>query len=135
MRYVHMVVLVVITAITACDDPLTANHLAGSYEASLFTVVEGSSTEDLLAQGASIDLTLNANGSTSGRLFVPGGNEDGSDLDTALDGKWTLDGSQVFFDHPADTFIRDMIFTASAGRLVGHATFDGVVLDVVLDRR
>lgn len=83
---------------SACDDPLTVNEISGSYEASTFTLTQDGSTDDLLAQGGT--LTLNADGTTSGRLFVPDGNEDGSDFDADLAGTWTLNGSRVSFDHP-----------------------------------
>lgn len=121
--------------LAACSDALTVESVAGSYEATTFTVREGSTTEDLLAAGASINLTLTAAGTTSGRLFVPGGAEDGSDFDADLTGAWALSGKQVTFDHAADTFIRDMPFTADDGRLSGEATFSGATLRVVLERQ
>lgn len=126
---------VIFALFSACDDPLTVNEISGSYEASTFTLTQDGSTDDLLAQGGSITLTLNADGTTSGRMFVPDGNEDGSDFDADLAGTWTLNGSRVSFDHPADTFIRDMSFTVDGSRLTGEATFDSATLRVVLERR
>jgi hypothetical protein len=120
--------------LTACSDALTVDDLAGSYSATTFTTQEGSATTDWLTGGASIHVTLSAAGNTSGRLFVPGGNEDGSDLDADLTGTWALAGSQVTFQHSADTFLRDMPFTVDAGRLIGEATFSGVTVRVVLER-
>lgn len=120
---------------SACEDPVSVDDLSGSYEASTFTLTQSGSTDDLLAQGASITLTLDADGSTSGRLFVPDGNEDGSDFDADLTGTWTRTGSQVSFDHPADTFIRDMSFAVDGSRLTGEATFSSGTFRVVLDRR
>lgn len=135
MTRVGMLMAGIVVVATACDDPVAVNDLSGSYEASVFSLTEGGNTDDLLAQGASILLTLKADGSTSGRLFVPDGNEDGSDFDADLGGTWTLSGSQVSFDHPADTFIRDMSFEVDGTRLRGEASFDSAVLRVVLERR
>lgn len=129
-----MATTVMFTLFSACDDPVTVDELSGSYEASTFTLTQDGSTDDLLAQGASITMTLTANGSTSGSMFVPEGNEDGSDFEADLAGTWTLNGSQVSFDHPADTFLRDMSFTVDGGRLAGEATFDSATLRVVLQR-
>jgi hypothetical protein len=120
--------------LSACSDTLTVDDLAGSYSATTFTTQEGSATTDWLAAGAFIHLTLTAAGNTSGRLFVPGGNEDGSDFDADLTGTWALAGSQVTFEHAADTFLRDTPFTADAGRLTAEGTFSGVTVRVVLER-
>jgi hypothetical protein len=128
-------VALTVALLTGCDNPLTVDDLAGTFIASTFTVTEGGVTEDLLAAGASITVTLSSDGSTSGQLFVPGGNEDGSDFDADLSGTWTLDGSQVSLDHVADTFIRDMSFTADQDRLTGQATFGSATLHVVLPRQ
>ena len=42
--------------------------------------------------GSTVAITLATNGTTTGRLFVPGGADDGSDLDGDLAGTWTLSG-------------------------------------------
>lgn len=129
------VVVLMPLLLVACDDPVTVEGLAGTYMATTFTVTESGGTEDLLAAGASITLTLTAEGLTSGQLFVPEGNEDGSDFVADLAGTWALDGSQVSFGHSADTFLRDMSFEADGSRLTGEATFGGATLRVVLQRQ
>ncbi len=119
----------------ACEDEpaaLTAEDVVGTYHATTFTTQEAGNTTDLLAAGASITLVMNANFTTAGRLFVPGGNEDGSDFDADLTGTWTLSGQTVDLDHPADTFLRDMSLTADGSRLTGQATFAQVTVRVVL---
>jgi hypothetical protein len=91
-------------------DTVTLAHVAGSYAASTsfgtltFTSLSDGVTTDWLAAGASLSLGLNANGSVEGRLFVPGGDEDGTDLDEDMVGTWVLDGSIVRFQQNADTF-------------------------------
>jgi hypothetical protein len=112
----------------------TMEDLVGTYQATTFTTEEGGSTTDQLAAGASIALILNADASTAGRLFVPGGNPDGSDFDADLTGTWALNGGTVTLDHAADTFMRDMPYTAEGTRLTGEATFGGVTIRVVFAR-
>ncbi len=104
----------------------TEDTVAGTYHASAFTVTSGVGTTDLLAIGATVEATLAPGGTTSGRLFVPGADADGSDLDEDLTGTWTLAGQTVTFDQTADTFIRDAEFIAGRGTLTGEGTFDGV---------
>ncbi len=104
----------------------TEETVAGTYEASEFTATTSIGTIDLLLAGATVDATLAPDGTTSGRLFVPGGEEDGSDLDEDLTGTWTLAGETVTFDQTADTFIRDAEFIAGRNTLTGEGTFSGV---------
>ncbi len=71
-------------ATNACGDDSgtgpSMQSVTGSYTASSFTVTQLGSTTDVLALGASIDVTLNRNGTTTGTFFLPGGEEDGSDF-------------------------------------------------------
>lgn len=84
--------------------------------------------------GSTVTITLASDGTTSGRLFVPGGAEDGSDLDVDLVGTWALMGSTVTFNQTTDTFIRDAEFTAGRNRLSGEGTFSGTTIRLVLNR-
>lgn len=138
-RLVARVVLTCLLATVAgCGDDAfspTAESVAGSYSASEFTATSDElGTFDLLAVGAEVTVTLAADGTTTGRLFVPGGAEDNSDLDADLTGTWTLDGSTVTFSQTADTFIRDAPFTASRNRLTGEGVFQGLTIRLVLDK-
>jgi hypothetical protein len=74
-------------------------------------------------------MTLASDGSTTGRLFIPGGAEDGGDLDEDLVGTWTLAGSTINFNQIADTFIRDVEFAVG---LTGTGTFEDETLRLVL---
>jgi hypothetical protein len=120
--------------IAACGDSTapTMSSVSGGYTAASFTVTESGGTTDILATGGSITLTLTAAGATSGRLFVPGGAEDGSDFDEDLTGTWTLRDSTVTLDHDADTFLRDMSLTVRGQQLIGQETFSDVTVSVVL---
>lgn len=119
------------------DDPVAPSiaSVAGTYQATTLTVTTGGVTTDLLAIGASVTITLAADGTTTGRLFVPNGNEDDSDLDVQLTGTWSLSGSGVAFSHPlADTFIRDVVFTVDGNQLRTQATFGGDTVVLILTK-
>jgi hypothetical protein len=112
----------------------TAETVAGSYTAASLTVSSSVGTTDLLASGSTVAITLAVDGTTSGRLFVPGGAEDGSDLDVDLDGTWTLSGATVTFNQTGDTFIRNIAFVAGPNRLSGEGTFSGALIRIVLGK-
>ena len=129
--------LLVIAGILACGDDgfsPSIENVAGDYTATSFTTTSGGVTTDLLDDGASLTLTLASNGATTGHLFVPGAGEGGGDLDADLTGTWTLTGSTVAFAQIADTFVRDMPFTAAENRLQGEATFAGTLVRVTLTK-
>lgn len=112
----------------------TVDNVAGSYSASEFTLTDADGTLDLLALGAVVDVTLAANGTTSGTLFVPGGGEGGEDFESDLTGTWALDGSTVTFAQTGDNLLPDVEFTASRDRLTGEATFGDDTVRLVLDK-
>lgn len=112
----------------------TVETVAGSYTATTFTLEGPGGTADLLALGATVSVNLAENGTTTGTLFIPDGNEDGSDLDASLAGTWTLSGNTVSFSQSEDTFIRDVDFAASPNRLTGEGSFDGAIVLLVLTK-
>jgi hypothetical protein len=102
-------------ALAACGDDNfspTVENVAGPYTASTFTYETSEGTTDLLAAGG----------------------EGGGDLDEDLTGTWTLAGTTVTFDQDADTFIRDLEFTADQDLLIGEDTFDDVTIRLVLSK-
>lgn len=133
-------ILLSATALVGCEDttgPPTMDDVAGSYHATTLIGHTDAGDIDVLARGGSLTLTLAADGTAMGTLFVPDGDEDGSDLTADLSGTWTLDGDEVTFQHDADTFIRNVTFTYHAGlvledrrvsALVSNSTFADVVL-------
>lgn len=85
--------LTVAFALPACsdDDPIAPNDppkmedVAGTYVAagdvgSFVLIDEDEETTDLLEAGAELEIELDSDGKTKGRLFVPEGDEDGSDF-------------------------------------------------------
>lgn len=125
-------------SIAACgdDDPFnpTVDNVAGSYTASTFTIENDLlGAVDLLAAGATVSATLDADGTTTGRLFIPdvaGGGE----VDVDLAGTWALAGDTVTFSQTEDSFIRDVDFVASENRLTGEGTFDETDVLLVLTK-
>lgn len=114
-------------AATACDDDgdRAATNVAGTYGATVIETDEGGQKVDQLATGASITLTLNADGSTTGHFFVPESEEEDTPFDTDLTGTWTRDDDTIAFSHDADTVLREIDFMVGDGELTG--TFDGAV--------
>jgi len=112
----------------------TVETVAGAYSARTFTVTSSAGTTDFLALGATVTVTLLPDGTTTGRLVVPGGAEDGGTLDEDLEGTWALTGSTVTFNQAADTFIRDAEFTAGRDTLTGEGVFSGVTIRLVLSK-
>jgi hypothetical protein len=112
----------------------TDDNVAGEYEATTLTITTTSGTTNLLGLGATLAVALHTSGATTGHLFVPGGAEDGSDFDADLTGTWDLTGTTVTFDQDADTFIRDVEFTATENRLTAEETFDDGTVRVVLTK-
>jgi hypothetical protein len=112
----------------------TMDNVAGTYHATTFTVENGSGSTNLLQLGASVDVILAANGTTSGQLFVPGAGDNGGTLDENLAGTWSLSGSTVTFNQTANTLIEGAEFTAEQNQLTGNGTINGLTILLVLTR-
>lgn len=113
---------------------LSGSYVGFKYGTKKFTTTRYGQTTDWLARGASLNIELAAEGTTTGRLLIPGGNEDGSDFDASMAGSWALKGDTVRFQQDADTFVRDMPFLVQGGRLIGSRNFGGIEVDVTLSR-
>lgn len=126
---------VVALALIGCDDdPTSPGDADGSYEATFWTGTEGGTTTDILAAGGIFDIALTPQGTTTGRLFIPGSVTGEGDFDLSLAGTWTQNGTVVDFNHAADTFVRDMPFTVQGSTLVGDRTFGDLRIRVTLSR-
>jgi hypothetical protein len=137
-RVGRTVALALAAVLAGCGDDdgfnPTVDDVAGSYSATTFTVTSPAGTIDLLALGGLVSVTLSADGTTTGELFAPGAGEDGEDVEADLTGTWELSGSTVTFDQTADTFIRDVEFTASQDRLTAEGIFSGETVRLVLSK-
>lgn len=126
-----------LVAITGCGDDgfePTVDNVSGSYVATVLTVEETSGTTDYLAFGATMEVTLHPDGTVDGQFFVPSLGPGGSDIDVALGGAWSLDGNQVTIESIQDTFLQDVVFTATEGRLDGEFVGNGVSVQVRLEK-
>lgn len=112
--------------LAACGDdgvapPGGCEDIVCTFTAETFTLTTDGVTTDLLERGSTLTITLREDGTTTGQLFVPDGDEDGSDLDANLDGTYSFDddADEVTFSQEADTFVRDVTFSvvSSNGRV------------------
>lgn len=130
--------LLLLTLSCGGDDPPfspTPETVAGTYQASSLTGTQSGITVNLLSLGASVEMVLNEDFTTTGRVFAPGLDEGGQDLDIDLAGTWALQGETVTFSHTGDTFIRDVPFTVSPNRLQGEGTFRTVTIRLTLTKQ
>ena len=109
----------------------TVDNVSGSYSASAFTVTGSSGIVDLLAAGASVQVTLTSDGATTGRLLLPGADLSG-DHDEDLAGTWTLTGNKVTISPRGPSVLRFAEFTAAADQLTGERILSGETLRLVL---
>jgi hypothetical protein len=133
------VVLCLSLGLAACSDDdgafsPTVDDVAGSYTASAFTLTSGNSDFDLLALGATVTATLEADGTTSGRLQVPGGVGGAPAVDEDLAGTWTLSGTTVTFSPSASSLLSDVDFAVGPNTLTGEGIYQGAVLRLVLTK-
>jgi hypothetical protein len=142
-----VITVAVLAGSVACDDdsvgpaPITDESILGTYSATRLDVTVAGTTTDLLDEGAEVTIMLAEEGTTTGQLFIPEGNDDGSDLDESLDGMFEFDddNDEVRFDLGADTFLEEVTFAASREggriRLTGSRTFFGTRVDLVLTKQ
>lgn len=152
--------LAMLSATTGCDqdptqldpDAPTKAEVAGVYNADgafaalSFLTADGTLIVDWLGEGARFEISLAANGTSTGELFIP--LSDAVDAENYFEpedinrgffradlaGTWSLDDQIIRFEHDDDTFIRDMDFVYNDGTLTGDARFSGVRVQVVLSR-
>jgi hypothetical protein len=128
--------LCLVVALAACGDDddggfnPTVDDVAGSYSATEFTLND----IDLLALEATVTATLDADGTTSGQLLVPGGGVGGGDLDEDLEGTWSLSGTTVTFSPSNSTVLTDVDFAVEPNTLTGEGIYMGAVLRLVLTK-
>jgi hypothetical protein len=144
MKFHHTGVLSFITAtvfIAGCGSDSTSpdrSALAGSYAAILWTTTGTSGQTSQLAIGSTLQINLNADGSTSGHMHIAASNSNpAADFDLA--GAWRQSGTTVDFTQVMDNLLSDMTFTldqigTAAWDLVGDDTFNGTRVQITLRR-
>ncbi len=121
--------------LTSCkDDILSLSDIVGTYTATSFTMqsLVNPTPVNILTAGGSIQITLNADHTTTGSIFVPPAIDGG--ISASLAGTFVLQGNEVTFTQTADTFIRDVTWTVSGHTLTGSDIFSGVQVSVTLTR-
>jgi len=129
--------LIALPVLSACEGILEPDDVVGTYSATTFTVTQQGTTTNLLATGATFSITLAADGSTTGQLFIPDAAEGGGDFTASMAGTFTMTGDNVVeFTQDADSFVRDMEFVAVKKKtLTGSENFSGDMVNVVLTRQ
>jgi hypothetical protein len=122
----------------ACSDDAGLQPTAvGVYTATAFSAsVDGDET-DLLQAGAQLTITLTETGTTTGTLVVPAAfTESGTEETFSLEGTYDYDSATgiVTFDHPADTFIRDVDWTLNGTELHGEFVNGTTSISATLER-
>ena len=120
--------------LSACENTLDPiESAAGIYTATSFFTTANGQTTNHLANGSTISLTLHPQRTTSGHLFVEAaGGLPAFDAD--LTGTWTQSASAVDLEHPADTFLRDMVLNFDGISLGGDMTVGGTRIQIILTR-
>ncbi len=137
MQKVPSFLAVAVVAAVACSDAFTptTENVAGDYSLEkLLIITDTGGTSDWRAAGSTFTISLATNGTTTGHLFIPGGDEGGGDFNRDMAGTWALSGDTVSFDQAADSFVRDYVWSARANRIVTDRTIPGVRVIVVLTK-
>jgi hypothetical protein len=121
------------------DSPTTTTtppSIIGSYTATTFQVTPtGQPMIDVLAKGGTLSLIIAADNSTTGSLSLPPSIL-GSPFSANLTGTAVQTGNTVKFQQTADTFVRDLTFTANGTTLEAKNQSAGTgTFTVVLTRK
>ncbi len=115
--------LALATLIVGCGDPvLGPADIAGQYQAKAFVIVVNGTTNELLSRGATVNLRLNADLTTSGRItipIVPGVQVTAVDDD--LTGTYTVNNGVVRLT--GNSYLDGLAFTADPPELRAFISF------------
>lgn len=122
MRSVYklpVLLLAFLFLLTGCDSTEDEPDVLGTYETESFMAVIDGETVNVLAQGGFVEMTLRADMTVDGRLFVPEpiSGDEGFDTDVDLEGTYSVSGSEVTFMQEEDTFVRDVTWRYENDRL------------------
>ena len=132
---VRMMLAAVPFALACSSDSLSVDDILGPYTATTLTIKPpGAAQIDVIGVGGSMEITLFANGTTTGTLSAPASVNNGTPLLESMAGTFTLTGTTVTFDQAADTFVRETPFSADGNRLVATFTANNAEVHVVLTR-
>ena len=131
--------LVALAALVACTvaDPFVPSpeNMSGSYTAREFIAADTQAVHDWLAAGATLDLSLVRDGTMTGHLFLPNSVTGTGDFNADMAGTWLLSGYVIQFGQAAETFVREIDYSAGPDRIVGDKTFgDSLRIIIVLTK-
>jgi hypothetical protein len=138
LKTLLMVSLALASAACGGDSTSPPSAIVGTYTAIQWQTTGNSGSTNQLVIGSTLQISLSADGSTSGHMHVAASNgQPATDFDLA--GHWTASGSTVDFTQVEDNFLADMIFTLDpisndAWDLVGDASFPGSRVELRLRR-
>lgn len=102
-----------------------ATGAAGDYALTTFLVTQGGATRNFKSQGASLQLTLAGGGKVHGKLSLPGGAPDGSDVSQDLSGSWKAnkaDGTITFDFDGNPPYLNEVPFKSTGSQLSAQAS-------------
>lgn len=97
--------------LSACGEALTGpgGIATGTYVAAAFSITQaGQAPVNVLADGGSLTIRINADGTTSGALVIPSTLTGGAPFTASMAGTVTVTSLTVKFEQNADTFVRDL---------------------------
>ncbi len=118
--------LLLLLLLPSCSDTVEPGDLVGTYHAVELSGEDEGVPFDFLDEGGSLSITLAANGTTTGTLFLPGAGEAGEDINASMAGTWAYDEdtNALTFDQAADTYVRDATWTVDGDRIEGSFESD-----------
>jgi hypothetical protein len=112
------------------------SEVSGTWVATVFSVTpSGEATIDLLAAGATLTITIDAENMTTGSLDIPAGVGGAEPFSASMAGTAIVSETTLTFDQSADTFVRDLVWSRGALTLtVTNQSIGGDVWTITLTR-
>lgn len=136
MSWKTAILLLAAVAPAACDsgefNGPGQNEITGEYTVSAakgeFIFTTDTDSWDLASEGSIVSLKVFANGTTSGRLYIPAATETAEDMEEDLSGRWMVQGNIIYFAQTHQNLIGAMEFERIGNELRAERQFiDGHV--------
>lgn len=91
------------------------SEVSGTWVATVFSVTPtGAAPIDLLAAGATLTITIDADNVTTGSLNIPAGIVGAGPFSASMAGTAIVTETTLTFDQAADSFVRDLVWSRGA---------------------
>ena len=122
---------------SGCRKVTDPDPIIGTFLATTFTAAPtGQPPVNMLARGATVGINIANNLVTAGSLVLPPSATGGAAFTANLAGVADTTGGRVRFLQPADSFVRDLVFTLVQNRLEAvNQTVADTVYTLVLTRQ